>query len=47
MWLHEILSEKVENERTRLQQIKKEYSDVSVGEIKVRHLFNGLRGAAR
>ena len=45
MWLHEILSEKVENERTRLQQIKKEYSDVSVGEIKVRHLFNGLRGA--
>ncbi len=45
MWLHDILNPKVEQARERLQRIKKEYSDQKIDEIKVKHLFNGLRGA--
>ena len=45
MWLHEILNDKIDNARNRLQRIKQEYSDQTVSEVKVKHLFNGLRGA--
>jgi citrate synthase len=45
MWLHDILNDKIENARSRLQRIKQEYSDQTISEIKVKHLFNGLRGA--
>jgi len=45
MWLHEILKDKIEDARNRLQRVKQEYSDQTVSEVKVKHLFNGLRGA--
>jgi citrate synthase len=44
MWLHDKLENKISDARDRLQRIKTEYSDRSVGDIKIKHLFNGLRG---
>ncbi len=43
MWLHDKIEEKVEKTRERIRRISDEYGDQKVGEVKVSHLFNGLR----
>ena len=43
MWLHDKIEEKVEQTRERIRRISDEHGDQKVGEVKVSHLFNGLR----
>jgi citrate synthase len=43
MWLHDKIEEKVEITRERIRTIVAEHGDDPVGEVKVSHLFNGLR----
>lgn len=45
MWLHDKLEDKVESTRSRVTELVKNYGDHRVGDIRVNHLFGGLRGA--
>ena len=44
MWLQEILQDKIEKKRERIQSLVSQYGNQKIGEISVSNLFGGLRG---
>lgn len=45
MWLHNKLEEKIIKARSQAERLVKSYNDHKIGEICVKHIFGGLRGA--
>ena len=45
MWLHDRLEDKINAARSRAEKIARSYNNHKIGDLKVQHIFGGLRGA--